>query len=329
MLKKGNSFKEIILRVFSNYSEEFIIFLITFALIIFSSIISPWFFTPYNIFNILRSVSFDLLPSLGQLLVIITEGIDLSVGAVLRTAQLITITIVDDIPLVGTMGLVLLFGIGLGGINGTLISKGKLEPFIVTLGMWNILDGITLLWTGGRGVSATGSDLFKTIGSGSIGAVPIIVIITGLIVIILALFLHKSSIGKQIFGIGDNQIASYFSGLKVIKLKILVYTVSAVLASIAGFLQAARTIAFQPATIHGGGGGLVMSTIAAVVVGGARFTGGRGTVLGTVLGALIMGLLFNILVLLNINPYIQSIILNIIIIFVLLVSSLKRKEEGI
>jgi ribose transport system permease protein len=294
------------------------------AIVAISPLFSPVFFSSYNIGTLARQISFDIMPALGQLLVILIGGIDLSIGAVMRAAQLVSILTIGygsiTLTFIATIG----FGALIGLINGIVAVKGRLEPFIVTLGMWSILDGFSLLFTGGKGIAAKIPPGLSQVGRGYFYGVPYPTIVTIVVIVFAALALHRSIYGRQIYSVGTNDLASYYSGAKVSYIKISVFVVSSVLAALTGFLLAARTGAFQPTTISAGGAGTELATIAAVVVGGARLSGGRGTVLGTVMGAMLTGLLFNLLVLAGIDPYIQALTLGFIILAALLLSAVRR-----
>ena len=214
----------------------------------------------------------------------------------------------------------LLFGALLGLINGALITFGKLQPFIVTLGTMVIIEGFTLVSTQGKGVSGDVSDGFLAIGAGFLGPIPIPVIIMILIFIAGYLLLTKTVFGREIYAVGSNRLSAFNSGINVSKIQLLVYSLSGLLAAVAGLLVASRTGAYQP----GGATAMEMSAIAAVVLGGASLAGGKGTIGGTFLGALLSGLLFNLLVFLNMNSYIQQFILGVIILAAVIFSASKR-----
>jgi ribose transport system permease protein len=308
------------------HMEEMLLVVLIVVLLAISPMFSPVFFSTYNIATLARQISFDILPALGQLLVVLTAGIDLSIGAILRMAQLISIKLVDDAPIPVTILVAILAGTFIGLINGLIVVKGRLEPFIVTLGTWSILDGLGLILVGGRGIAAKAPAGYSAIGRGFLAGIPYPVIIAALMVVVLFLLLHKTTFGRKIYSVGSNDLASYYSGININAIKMSVFVISGTLAGLTGVLLAARTGGFQPVTVGGGGAGTELATIAAVVVGGARLTGGRGTVLGTVMGATLTGLLFNLLVLAGIDPYLQYLILSFIILGVLLLTAWRRRK---
>jgi ribose transport system permease protein len=310
------------------HAEEILLAGIIAALLALSPLFSPVFFNAYNIATLSRQISFNVMPTLGQLIVILTGGIDLSIGAVMRSAQLISILVVGQgYGVLATCIAALSAGLLIGLANGLVVTVGRLEPFIVTLGTWSILDGLTLVLTNGRGVAAKAPAAFTSLGRGFLGGVPYPVIITAIVTVIFAVLIHGSVFGRMVFSVGDNDVAAHYSGIRINRIKVAVFSLSGGVAALTGFLLAARTGGFQPTTISAGGAGTELATIAAVVVGGARLSGGRGTVIGAVLGAVLTGLLFNLLVLAGIDPYVQALTLGLIILGALLLSTSRRKGD--
>lgn len=313
--------------IFKGHQEEFFLLMFIVIVTLISPLFSPVFFTSFNLFNLMRQISYTAIVSVGMLMTILIGGIDLSVGSVMQIVGLVSILLVQSQMPVGLVIIVvLLLGAALGLLNGTLITYGRLQPFIVTLGTKVIIDGITLVITQGKGIGGDVSDSFLSIGAGYAGPVPIPVIIMVVIYIAGYLLLSKSVFGRQIYAVGSNRLAAHNSGINVRRIQILVYVLSGLFAAIAGLLVASRTGAFQPITTHGGATGMEMSAIAAVVVGGASLAGGKGTIVGAFLGALVAGLLFNLLVLLNINPYIQQFVLGVIILLAVIFSASERRK---
>jgi ribose transport system permease protein len=314
-------------RAISAHTEEILLAGVIVALIVVGAVLSPVFLSPYNLTSVARQVSFDVMPALGQLLAVLAAGIDLSLGAVIRMAQMVSILLVERTPLPVAFVLVMACGAAVGLVNGLLVVKGRLEPFIVTLGTWTILDGLSLLVTGGRGIAADVPDAFAYLGRGAVAGIPVPTLIAALVVVIMSIVIHRSSFGRQLFSVGSNDLASHYAGIKVARVRVTVFMLASSLAALTGFIMAARTGAFQPTTISSGGAGTELATIAAVVVGGARLTGGRGTVIGALLGATLTGVLFSILVLAGIDPYVQSLILGLIILGALLLSASRRSKS--
>ena len=308
---------------FKEYQEETFLFFIILVIVAISPIFSPEFFSSYNLFNLLRQISYTAIVSVGMLFVILLGGIDLSVASIMQAVSLTSILLMQNQLSVWMVVLIgLLFGALLGLLNGALITFGKLQPFIVTLGTMVIVEGFTLLTTQGKGVSGDVSDGFLVIGAGFLGPIPIPVIIMILIYIAGYLLLTKTVFGREIYSVGSNRLSAFNSGINVSKIQLLVYSFSGLLAAVGGLLIASRTGAYQP----GGATGMEMNAIAAVVLGGASLAGGKGTIGGTLLGALLSGLLFNLLVFLNMNSYIQQFVLGIIILAAVIFSASKRKK---
>ncbi|WHZ02833.1 ABC transporter permease [Neobacillus sp. YX16] len=303
------------------FQEEIFLLLVILVVLAISPIFSPEFFSSYNLFNLLRQVSYTAIVSVGMLLVILIGGIDLSVGSIMQAVSLTSIFLLQNqLPVWAVLLIGLIFGALLGLLNGALITFGKLQPFIVTLGTMVIIEGCSLVATQGKGLSGGVSDGFLAIGAGYVGPVPIPVIIMVIIYIIGYFILKKSIFGRQIYSVGSNRLSAFNSGISVNKIQLWVYVLSGIFAALAGLLIASRTGAYQP----GGTTGMELNAIAAVVVGGASLAGGKGSIGGTFLGALLAGLLFNLLVFLNMNSYIQQFVLGIIIMIAVIFSAYKR-----
>ncbi len=311
-----------------SHQEESLLTLFIVIIIAISPMISPDFFTEYNLFNLLRQISYTAIVSIGMLLTILIGGIDLSVGSIMQAVGLSSVLLIqNDMPVWLVVIVVLLIGMALGLINGSLIVYGLLQPFIVTLGTKIIIDGSTLVISDGKGVSGNAPDGFLEIGAGHVGSIPIPVIIMFVLIFIGSVMLNRTVFGRQIYAVGSNRLAAHNSGIHVNKIQLLVYMLSGLFAAIAGLLVAARTGAFQPITLGGGAGGMELNAIAAVVVGGASLAGGKGTIGGAFLGALLSGLLFNLLVFLDLNPYIQQFVLGAIVLAAVIFSASKRKKR--
>jgi ribose transport system permease protein len=319
---------EIIQRARSIFKQEetlLLLFIIIVTLI--SPIFSPEFFTSYNFSNLLRQISYPAIVSIGMLLTVLIGGIDLSVGSVMQAVSLSSILLVQNhVPTGMIVIIVLAFGLCLGLINGLLITFGRLQPFIVTLGTKVIMDGTTLFITKGKGISGNANDDFLSIGAGYQGSIPNPVVIMLLLYIIGFVLLNKTVFGRQIYAVGSNRVSAYNSGINVKKIQLIVYALAGLFAAIAGLLVASRTGAYQPMSGNSGATGMELSAIAAVVVGGASLSGGKGTIWGAFLGALLAGLLFNLLVFLNMNPYIQQFILGLIILVAVIFSASKNRK---
>ncbi len=307
-------------RIFS----EFGIYLVLVVMIIFLSFMSPTFFTAGNFLNILRQVSINGILAMGMTFILITGGIDLSVGSVLALAGVLGATFAHPDPAYPII-LPLIVGIGAGVlcgcVNGTLVSKTTISPFIVTMGMTSIARGLALLYTNGRPITGQSSS-FSFLGRGVVGPVTFPVILFILICIVSIIILHRSRLGKYIFAVGGNENAAMVSGISVPKIKFFVYVYGGALCGLAGLLLASRTNAATP----NAGEGYELDAIAAAVIGGTSTSGGKGSVYGTIVGALIMTILSNGMDILNVSSYIQQIVKGVIIIGAVFVDQMNKKN---
>lgn len=298
--------------------------LILVALCILMSVLSPTFLSSGNLLNIIRQMSVVGIVAIGVTMIIITTGIDLSSGSVIALTSVIVASMAqpDGFPLV----LVLLVGLAVGAaagiINGTIIAKGCIAPFIVTLGMMTAARGAALLYTGGKPIGNL-SDSFKFIGQGSIAGIPVPILIFLLVGVISYLLLNKTKFGKYIYAIGGNEQAARIAGVNVDKYKILIYGYAGLLSGLAGIILTSRIASGQPTA----GMMYELDAIAAAVIGGTSITGGIGTIGGTVIGALIIGVMNNGLDLLNISSYWQQILKGAIITVAVLLDQMKHRKR--
>ena len=291
------------------------------VLIIFVTILNPGFVSPNNLLNLLRQVSTNALIAFGMTFVILTGGIDLSVGSTLAlSSALMAGSIVAGLDPFLAMVLAVVVGGLLGGFNGLLITKGKMAPFIATLATMTIFRGATLVFTDGNPITGIGdSFIFKFVGRGYLFGIPVPVILMAICFIILYILLHKMTFGRKTFAIGGNEKAAFIAGIKSDRIKIAIYAISGMMASIAGIIITSRLNSAQPTA----GQSYEMDAIASVVLGGTSLSGGRGRIVGTLIGALIMGTLNNGLNLLGVSSFYQQIVKGIVIIIAVL---LDRKK---
>lgn len=291
------------------------------GLILFSAIITlinPSFLTVSNLLNVFRQTSINAIIAAGMTFVILTGGIDLSVGSVLGLAGAIGATLVtggQNIVIVVIAAL--LIGATIGAVNGVIISKGKVQAFIATLAMMTLARGYTLVFTDGKpiGVEATGSaDIFGAIGSGYILGIPIPIYITAIVFIGAYYILKHTRFGRYVYAMGGNEEATKLSGINVDRVKIYVYAISGALAALAGIIVTARLSSAQPQA----GAGYELDAIAAVVLGGTSLSGGNGNIFGTIVGALIIGILNNSLNLMNVSSYYQLLAKGLVILIAVL-----------
>lgn len=288
------------------------------ALVLVVSILSPSFLTVNNILNVLRQTSINGVIAAGMTFVILTGGIDLSVGSILGFSGAIAASlIVSGQNMVVAVIAAIAVGGAVGFINGLAISKGKLQPFIATLASMTILRGATLVFTDGKPITiGTGKVAlaFGKIGGGSILGIPTPALMMILIFAACAHILNQTRIGRYTYALGGNEEATKLSGLNTDKIKIFVYTMSGVLAAVAGVIITSRLFSAQPTA----GNGYELDAIAAVVLGGTSLSGGKGKITGTIIGALIIGILSNALNLLDVSSYFQMIAKGIVILIAVL-----------
>jgi len=310
----NNNFKEIL----DKYKS--LIGLIVLCVVI--TIVSPAFMTLSNITNIFTQVSTNAIIAIGMTFVILTGVIDLSVGSTVAISGALAASILkstNNIPLAILVAAIT--GIVIGLINGILISKGKLQAFIVTLATMTIFRGATLVFTNGTPISKL-SETFVKIGNGKIGFIPIPVIITIVILIISIYLLTQTRFGRYLYALGGNEDSAKLSGINTNKIKTLVYVISGFASSIAGIIITSRIGSASP----NAGTSFELDAIAAVVIGGTSLSGGEGKITGTIIGALIIGVLNNGLNLMNVSPFYQSIVKGLVILIAVLLDKKSRKK---
>jgi ribose transport system permease protein len=295
------------------------------ALIVMSvtlSLVSPHFLTFDNITNVFRQSAINSLLALGQLLVIVTAGIDLSVGSIMGLCcVMFALLLKHGLPTLAALAAILLLGLGLGWINGLLLTMLKLpHPFISTLGMMNVARGAALIISGGFPISGL-PDSARFLGAGVALTIPVPVMLVIALYGLFHVFLTRTVIGRDIFAIGGNQHAAWLSGIDVVKRLNLVYGLSGALAALAAIILAGRMNSGFPLA----GVGAELDAIAAVIIGGASFSGGIGTVWGTLTGALIIGLLRNGLNLLNVSSFWQTVVIGIVIVVAVWIDVIRQR----
>jgi ribose transport system permease protein len=291
-------------------------------IIVILIIASPNFLTVNNILNVFRQVSINALIAFGMTFVILTGGIDLSVGATLALSGALTAGLLNGgmDPLTAII-IGLLAGGAMGAINGILVTKAKIAPFIATLATMTIYRGFALVYTDGRPITGFESELFTLVGGGYFFGVPVPVIITIIIFFVLFFILRKTTFGRNIYAIGGNEEASLLSGIKTGRFKVYVYTLTGMLSALAGIILTSRLNSAQA----NAGTGYELDAIAAVVLGGTSLSGGKGWIVGTLVGALIIGVLNNGLNLLGVSSFYQQVVKGMVILLAVL---LDRKKAN-
>ncbi|MEQ2129908.1 ABC transporter permease [Caldanaerobacter subterraneus] len=290
-------------------------------LVVFFSITSDKFLTVDNLLTVALQTSIIAIIAMGQTYVIITGGIDLSIGSNIALGGVVAALLMANgfsIPV--SIVIALLVGLFVGTLNGTLIAYGKIPPFIVTLGAMSIIRGTAYVLTGGIPITNVPLE-FSTFGMGRILKIPVPVIIMVILIAIFGFILAKTKLGRYIYAVGSNREAARLAGINIPTVLIAVYAISGFLAVWAGIIVAGRIISGQPAA----GMGYELDAVAASVIGGASLFGGEGTILGTIAGAFVMGVLRNGLNLLNVSAFWQQIIIGAVIIGAVFLDTIRRR----
>ena len=288
-------------------------------LFVLSSFLSPYFLKPQNIINIMRQVSYTGIIALGMTFVIITAGIDLSVGSVVAfTGAVVVLSmnallrVIDSEALVLVMGIPigLLVGGAAGAFNGIMITRGKIAPFIVTLGSMSIFRSLSL-YIGDAGEIQSHNTLYGKFGMGTFLWIPVPVWVILVLATTLHLVLNNTRFGRYLCAIGSNQKVAVFSAINVDRIKFYTYTLIGMLVGITAILLASR---FNAVSTSNMGLTYELDAIAAVIIGGTAMTGGRGTIWGTVFGAVILGIINNMMNMVGVSPYLQGTVKGLVII---------------
>ena len=292
-------------------------------------ILTPYFLTIANLLNVAEQTSINAVVAIGMTMVILSGGIDLSVGSIVALSGVVLGTALgtsagNGLPLGVALALAIATGIGCGLVNGTLISWGRLPPFIVTLGMMSIARGAALLLTEGRPVSGFGP-AFRMLATGRIGPIPAPIIITIVSYSIAHFVLTRTTFGRYVYAIGGNEEATRLAGVPIRFHKTMIYGVSGLTSAFGAVMLTARLNSAQPIA----GNMYELDAIAATVIGGTSLMGGEGSLGGTLIGALIMGVLRNGLNLLGVSSFLQQVVIgSVIIVAVLIDTVLKRKHRS-
>ena len=301
--------------------QKLVPFLGLFLIITIITILNPDFLSVSNLLNVLRQVSINAIIAFGMTFVILTGGIDLSVGSILALTGAVTAGMMaggTDPILAMLLGLIL--GALLGAVNGVLIAKGNVAPFIATLATMTIYRGLTLVYTEGRPISGFGDSLtFQMLGKGYFLGIPVPVVTMLISFGILYFILKKTTFGRRVYAVGGNEEASKLSGIKTGRIKIYVYSLTGFLSALAALILTSRLNSAQPTA----GQMFELDAIAAVVLGGTSLTGGRGWIVGTLIGALIIGVLNNGLNLIGVSSFFQQVVKGLVILFAVLIDRKK------
>lgn len=304
-------------------------FIALIVLTILSSFMSPYFLKVQNLVNIVRQVSYTGIIGLGMTFVIISAGIDLSVGSVLAfTGALVILAMNALLPIVRSealaLGLGVLVGVAVGAcagaFNGLMITRGRIAPFIVTLGTMAIFRSLTL-YIGDAGEIQSRNALYGAFGMGSVLGVPIPVIVFLGIALVLHIVLNSTRYGRYLCAVGSNQRVALFSAIDVDRIRFYAYTLTGALVGVSAVLLGSR---FNAVSTSNMGLAFELDAIAAVIIGGTAMSGGRGTVWGTVWGALILGIINNMMNMVGVSPYLQGTVKGLVIIVAVYVQRQKQ-----
>jgi inositol transport system permease protein len=324
------------------FIRKYALVLIFIAMFVGMTFLTDAFLQPRNLFNVVRQISVVGLIAIGVTMVIITTGIDLSSGSVLALAAVFAASLAQQpgwhdakypglmLPVIVPILVALAIGVLCGAINGSLVARFRIPPFIATLGMMTVARGFALIYSN-RPVSGL-TDTYNFIGQGEIFKVipipgqpplgiPVPVIILALVAIGAHIMLNSTRFGRHIYAIGGNEQAALISGLNVGRIKIGVYTIAGLLSGLAGLVLSSRVGSGQPGLAVG----IELDAIAAAVIGGTSLSGGVGTIWGTIIGALIIGVLNNGLDLLNVSAYWQTIVKGSIIVIAVIIDERKNR----
>lgn len=303
------------------YLQDYGSFIALIFLVIVIGAISPDFRTVNNFLSLLRQSAINGLIAFGMTCVILTGGIDLSVGSVLALTSIICAhTIKIGLPAPLSMLIALIFGIILGTISGLMVTKSRLQPFIATLITMTGYRGLTMILSGGKPISRLGNNLLlNQIGKGSFLGIPIPVWILIIFFAIFLFVLKKTVLGRQIYATGSNAKAAEWAGININNIKLIVYAVSGFMASLSGLILVSRLGSAQPTL----GSGYELDAIAAVALGGTSMTGGRGKITGTLIGILIIAVLNNGLNIIGVSSYYQDVV-KALVIFLAVISDRNR-----
>jgi len=293
------------------------------VLIICVSLYTDKFLTPFNGQVIARQVTFVGLVALGQTLVLLIGGIDLSVGAGAGLSAIFGAVMLTQAGInpYAVIPLTMAFGMMLGLLNGAIIAGLRLNPFIVTLATWEIFAGMTMVITEGYPITPLGP-AFSVFGKGTVFGIPLPIVIYIAIGGILIWMLSQTRFGRNIFAVGGNREAAMLAGIHVRRVELIVYGLAGMLASLAGILYASRLDAAQPSV----GEGWLMGAITASILGGTSLRGGQGSIVGTMLGALLLVVLGNAIGLANVNAYWQRVIVGGVVLLAVLVDLFRRRD---
>lgn len=318
---KKHSLRSIAGRVLAVQESGVIIPTVIFIIII--ALVNPVFLSTTNIFNVLRATGFTLITALGMTFVLISRGLDLSVGSVLAVGGCVAGIALTTFgfPIIPAMLLGTAAGTLIGTINGLVIIRFKIPPLIMTLGMMYMARGVVFIMTRGVPIFPLPAE-FQAVEQQPIGGIPTVVVISGILAVAAHIFLRHTTIGRSIYAIGGNQEAARLSGIRMNRITLLCYVITGTLAAFTGVIMASRLGSAQPSA----GTMYELTVIAAVIIGGTSTSGGSGTIFGTAIGALFMNILSNAMTIMRISVYWQNFVIGLILVLAVVFDQVKKKQ---
>lgn len=306
---------------FARWWDRVGILMVLVALVLLMAAIAPNFNRVDNLLNIARAISINAILAAGMTVVILTGGIDLSVGSTIAVSGVVAvIAAIAGVP----APLAVLFGMAVGAlcglVNGWLTAYLALAPFIVTLGTMTFLRGLAYTITNGQPIVSSSLN-FRDLGNGYVGPIPVPVIVMAAVYVVVWFVLERTRYGRHVYAVGGNAEAAKLAGVRVKRVVTSVYVLAGACAGLAGVIFSARVISAQPTA----GTGYELDAIAAVVLGGTSLAGGRGRIVGTLIGSVILGVLSTGLILLNVQFFTQLLIKGVVIILAVAIDSLKQR----
>jgi ribose/xylose/arabinose/galactoside ABC-type transport system permease subunit len=303
--------------------REFSIFAMLILVALYLTFANEYFLSQRNLMNVGRQASVVAIVALGQALVIIARGIDLSVGSVIGlsavcSALALRATGSDALALAAGLGA----GVAAGALNGVMVTRLRINAFIATLGMLSVARGVALLMTGGIPVPYAG--WAEWLGAGRVQGVPVSVLLMLALFVIVHVIASRSVIGREIYAVGDNPKAARLAGIDIARTRMIVFTFTGLLAGLGGIILAGNLASADPNL----GMGYELDVIAAVILGGTALSGGRGSIIGVLIGAMLMALLNNAFVLLGVSAYWQVVTKGLIIILAVGIDGLQRGPDA-
>lgn len=329
-VSEGTTFKGVVKRVFK-HENAVLVGILAVIIIVIGVMTKGLSVTPTNIRNVLIQSSVRGVSAMGQLLIILTAGIDLSVsgiaifasvlGASLMTQNPDWSLVASPLPAGAAVAVMLLLGVAIGAFNGAFVSRVGVPALIVTLAMWQMAKGCGYLVGHGASITKLPESL-QFIGLGYIGGVPVPVIVFIVVAVIMYFVLVHTSFGRSIYAVGGNPVSAWLAGINVKRIQLSVYVISGFLAALAGLIITSRTMSASMMTA----GGLEMDTIAAVVIGGVSLSGGKGTLVGAVIGVLITGCINNGMNITGLDPSFQELVRGAIILVAVTADVIRRRR---